>query len=123
MEDEKKYSFIDKRGKPGDQEKAADPDSTGRFDEGSSRGHGEEGTVDFPTLILSFASAAMIGMGAVPDPMTGQVARDLAIAKQNIDIISLLREKTRGNLTGEEEMLLENILYELRMAFVQAQKG
>jgi len=62
-------------------------------------------------------------MGAVPDPLTGQVSRDLAVAKQNIDIIALIRDKTKGNLTGEEDSLVEGILYELRMVFVQAQKG
>jgi hypothetical protein len=124
MEDEKKkYTFTDKRGRTEEPGKGAGPESPGRPFEVSSPGEEEAGVVDFPTLIMSFASAAMISMGAVPDPMTGQVNRDLDIAKQNIDIISLLKDKTKGNLTEEEETLLDNILYELRMIFVQAQKG
>jgi hypothetical protein len=124
MEDEKKkYTFTDRRGRSDDPGKGADAESTGRPAEAQYHGEEDEGTVDFPTLIMSFASAAMISMGAVPDPMTGATVRDLVVAKQNIDIISLLKEKTRGNLTRDEETLLENILYELRMAFVQAQKG
>jgi hypothetical protein len=124
MEDEKKkYSFTDKRGKPDDPGKGDGPESPERECGASSPGGEDEGVVDFATLIMSFASAAMISMGAVPDPMTGAVCRDLAIARQNIDIITLLKEKTKGNLTREEEALLDSILYELRMVFVQAQKG
>lgn len=124
MEDEKKkYTFTDRRGRTDDPGKGDGPESPGRKCGDPSQGEGEEGTVDFPTLIMSFASAAMISMGAVPDPMTGAVCRDLAIARQNIDIIVLLKEKTKGNLTREEEALLDSILYELRMVFVQAQKG
>jgi hypothetical protein len=121
MEDEKKkYTFADKRGRSDGPDRCAGQGSPGQAEGYPPPG---EDAVDFPTLIMSFASAAMIGMGAVPDPMTGQVTRDLAIARQNIEIISLLREKTRGNLTRDEETLLESILYELRMVFVQTQKG
>lgn len=124
MEDEKKkYTFTDRRGRADDPGKGAGTESPGREPGGISHGEGDEGAIDFPTLIMSFASAAMISMGAVPDPMTGSVCRDLAIAKQNIDIITLLKEKTKGNLTRDEETLLDSILYELRMVFVQVQKG
>lgn len=123
MEDEKKkYTFTDRRGRqedPGRSSGAGSPDRAGD----ASSPMEDAGSIDFSTLILSFASAAMIGMGAVPDPMTGQIHRDIDIAKQNIDIISLLKEKTKGNLTREEDELLSTILYELRMSFVQAQKG
>ncbi len=124
MEDEKKkYTFTDRRGRSEEPGEKAGSDSPGILDEALSRGVANEDAIDFPTLIMSFASAAMIGMGAVPDPLTGQVSRDLAVAKQNIDIIALIRDKTKGNLTGEEDSLVEGILYELRMVFVQAQKG
>lgn len=124
MEDEKKkYTFTDRRGRSEEPGKKAGSDSPCRLDEALSRGVVNEDAIDFSTLIMSFASAAMIGMGAVPDPLTGQVSRDLAVAKQNIDIIALIRDKTKGNLTGEEDSLVEGILYELRMVFVQAQKG
>ena len=79
--------------------------------------------IDFSTLIMSFASAAMIAMGSMPDPASGKIKIDLELAQQNIDIILLLKEKTQGNLTSEEQGLLENILYELRMSFVEAKKG
>lgn len=78
--------------------------------------------IDFSTLIMSFASAAMISIGRMPDPVTGQVNKDLALARQNIDIISLLQEKTRGNLSPEEEKLVEGVLNELRISYVESQK-
>ncbi|HNY65710.1 MAG TPA: DUF1844 domain-containing protein [Deltaproteobacteria bacterium] len=119
MEDEKKkYTFTDKRGRSEDASA-----KRGERPQDPSPRQEAEGAIDFSTLIMSFASAAMISMGSMPDPVTGQIVKDLALAKQNIDIISLLKEKTRGNLTGEEDALLEGILYELRMSFVQAQKG
>ncbi len=79
--------------------------------------------IDFATLVMSFASAAMISLGRVEDPETGQVHKDLVLAKQNIDILSLLQEKTRGNLLDGEVDLIEGILYELRINYVEAKKG
>jgi hypothetical protein len=79
-------------------------------------------TIDFATLIMSFASASMICMGMVADPATGKIQKDLFIAKQNIDVISLLKEKTTGNLTQDEEKLIDQILYELRMHYVEIMK-
>lgn len=76
--------------------------------------------LDFSTLVMSFATTAMISLGKIPDPQTGQTVKDLALARQNIDIISILEEKTRGNLSQDEQSLIKNILYELRLAFVEA---
>jgi len=78
--------------------------------------------IDFTTLIMSFASASMIGLGMVPDPAMGTTQKNLVIAQQNIDIITLLKEKTRGNLTQEEDRLIDQILYELRMYYIEALK-
>ena len=79
--------------------------------------------IDFSTLIMSFASAAMISLGRMPDPTTSQVSKDLALAQQNIDIISLLQKKTSGNLRPEEESLINGILYELRTSYIESKKG
>jgi hypothetical protein len=72
---------------------------------------------------MSFASAALVSMGRVPDPAVGTVQKNLVIAQQNIDIIHLLHEKTKGNLTADEERLMDQVLYELRMSYVDATKG
>ncbi len=121
MEDRKKgYTFTDRRGRSGEpgqpQGRAA---SSGEAEGFSSSGQEDQPDVDFSTLIMSFASAAVISMGKMPDPATGQTGRNPSLAKQNIHIIEMLREKTRGNLTRDEETLVENILYELRMGFIE----
>lgn len=72
----------------------------------------------FSTFALSLASSALVQLGEVPDPATGEVREDLALAKHSIDILSMLQEKTSGGLDSEESRLLEGLLYELRMKFV-----
>ncbi len=75
--------------------------------------------MDFSGFVISLSETAMIYMGLVPNPETGQRTCDIVLAQQNIDILGLLQEKTRGNLTPEEARLLERILLELRVAFVK----
>lgn len=79
--------------------------------------------VSFSTFIVSLASSAMVNLGETPDPSSGATAQDLALARNSIDLIAMLKEKTKGNLSAEESELLESLLYDLRMRFVQAQKG
>jgi hypothetical protein len=61
-------------------------------------------------------------LGEVPHPDTEKVERDLPLAKQNIDLLGLLEEKTKGNLTGDEERLLHQVLFDLRMRYVELTK-
>ena len=75
--------------------------------------------VDMNTFILSLSSSAMVHLGEVNDPQSGKSQVDLNLARHTIDMLAMLEEKTRGNLTGEEEGLLKNILFELRMKYVQ----
>jgi hypothetical protein len=78
----------------------------------------------FTAFVLSLASTAAIHFGDLPDPVTGQaVPPNLEGAAQMIEILSLLDQKTRGNLTAEERQVLEQVLYELRMRFVEAKGG
>ena len=74
--------------------------------------------VTFSTLILSLASAALVQLGEVPDPESGRMEQDITMARHNIDVLEMLRQKTEGNLLAEEQKLLEGILYELRMKYV-----
>jgi hypothetical protein len=78
--------------------------------------------IDFTTFLLSLASNALMQMGATGEGTAGGGEVDLRLARQTIDIISMLQQKTRGNLTGEEERLLDHILYDLRIQFVAATK-
>jgi hypothetical protein len=80
--------------------------------------------ITFPTFLLSLSTSALIHLGLIPNPVSGRVEADLDLAKQTIDLLSLLKNKTQGNLDSEETQLLDSILYDLRMQYVEArQKG
>lgn len=74
----------------------------------------------FASLIVMLSSTALVHLGEVPDPLSGEKKQDLRQAKGAIDLLDLLKEKTRGNLTKEEEGLLEELLYDLRMRYLRA---
>lgn len=74
--------------------------------------------VDFATFVLSLASSALVQLGEVPNPETGESGQNLPVAKHTIDILAMLREKTDCNLSAEEARLMDGILYELRLKYV-----
>jgi len=78
--------------------------------------------VTFSTFIFSLVSSAMVHLGEWLDPATGEKVENYDIAKQTIDIIGMLREKTKGNLNGEEQKMIDSVLYDLRMRFVRGKK-
>ncbi len=78
--------------------------------------------MDFATFVLSLSHSALMHLGEVPHHDTDTVSKDLSLAKQNIDLLSLLEEKTKGNLTGDEERLLHQVLFDLRMRYVELSK-
>ncbi len=83
----------------------------------------ESSEVTFIGFVLSLAHTAAFHFGDVPDPVSGQAGQvNLAAASQIIEILALMQEKTRGNLTAEERQLLEQIVYELQMRYVEATK-
>ena len=83
----------------------------------------EQPGLSFAGFIISLAHTAAVHFGDIVDPTTGERQEpDLGAAHQMIDLISLLQEKTKGNLTPEESKLVDDLLYELRMRFVQAQQ-
>ena len=75
--------------------------------------------INMSTFIVSLNASALLHLGAIEDPSAGQTNKNLAMAKQTIDILSMLEEKTVGNLTAEESNLLKNILYDLRIIYVK----
>ena len=84
----------------------------------------EPPAISFAGFVLSLATTAAVHFGDIADPNTGDRQQpDLQAAHQMIDLIALLQEKTKGNLTSEEVKLVDDLLYELRMRFVQAQQG
>ena len=83
--------------------------------------HGDLPPIDFVTFVLSLYHQARVAMGDAPDE-GGKSSIDLPIARQNIDLIVLLQERTKGNLNGEEERMIEQALYDLRMRYVEVAK-
>ncbi|ATB41437.1 DUF1844 domain-containing protein [Cystobacter fuscus] len=81
-----------------------------------------EAPITFSTFLIGLASSALIHLGEAPNPETGKAERDLVLARQSLDLLGMLQEKTRGNLTGEEKQLFDNLLADLRLRFVEANK-
>jgi len=84
---------------------------------------GATAEITFGTFLVGLSTQALMHLGDIPDPQTGRPEQDLVGAQQLIDIIGLLEQKTRGNLDRDEAQLIEAILYELRMKYVERAKG
>jgi hypothetical protein len=78
--------------------------------------------INFSTFIISLSTQALMHLGEIADPLSGKVIKDNSVAKQTIDIIGMLKDKTKGNLNPGEERLTEDILFDLRMRYVEAVK-
>jgi hypothetical protein len=94
--------------------------------EGFQRNH-EKRAIPLPevtlaTFIFSLSSSALLHLGEIPDPETKNVEVDLPLAKQIIDTLGMLQEKTKGNLEADEDNLLKSVLYDLRLRYVQKSK-
>jgi hypothetical protein len=81
------------------------------------------GPVDFSTHILSLASSALIALHKMPTPEGDDHPLDLETARHLIDVLGMLEQKTKGNLDDTEQRLLQSLIYDLRVAYVDAQKG
>lgn len=78
--------------------------------------------INFPTFIASLNASALVHLGVIEDPVSGKAEKNLPMAKQTIDLISMLQQKTAGNLTPDEDGMLKSILYDLRIMYVK-EKG
>ena len=84
----------------------------------------QEPALSFAAFVLSLAHTAAVHFGDIPDPVTGESGRsNLPAAQQMIDILAVIEEKTRGNLSAEERQLLEQLLFELRMRYIEVEKS
>jgi hypothetical protein len=86
---------------------------------GASAAPGGMPPANFETLISTMATQALFAMGAIPDPRTGQRVAHLDLARHHIDMLSVIEEKTKGNLSEEETTMLTTTLYELRSRYIQ----
>jgi hypothetical protein len=82
----------------------------------------EQVTSLFGLLTLSLGNAALVGLGLMPEPESGTTGKNLDLAAHNIELLAMLQEKTRGNLSAEEKHLLEGLLYDLRLKYIEGQK-
>jgi hypothetical protein len=97
-----------------------DPEQHSR--ETSSKSAGTLPEISFSSFILSLGSSALYHFGEIPDPVSGAKQRNLDLARQTIDILVVLRDKTTGNLSEDEARLLESLLHDLQMRYVQERK-
>ena len=119
-DEERGFRVTDKRKRSADDAANAEPEVLG---DGSGIHVGpspdEDGPhIDFGSFAMSLAHSALVSMGIVQHPELGDVPADLESAKQTIEILEMLRDKTAGNLDPEEDKLLGSVLYELRMSYV-----
>ncbi len=136
MPDKKDFIIKDKRiFAEGDKDQEATEEKTKPLDEKAKAEEPEKAAaaeedkedfqlpeINFATFIFSLNHSVLVHLGVMDDPSTGEKIKNLPLAKQTIDILGMLEEKTQGNLTEDEEKMLKNILYDLRMIYIK-EKG
>lgn len=124
----------ERRGFKVEDRRAFNPDGSSKNDTGTADGEKAKECecedqisklpeIDFATFVLSLSSSVLMYLGEIPHPESGEKRVDLAVAKQTIDILGILQDKTRGNLEMEEDRLLRELLYDLRMKYVTVCKA
>jgi hypothetical protein len=125
QEQEKGFAVRDKRFSAKKEEKEESQskeerkiEETTREDTSAQKGPLPE--IDFTNFIFSLSTSVLIQLGEIQDPFTEKSSKNLPLAMQTIDLIGMLKEKTKGNLTSEEERLIDHVLYDLKMRYVKA---
>jgi hypothetical protein len=124
-EQEKSFTVRDKRFSAQKEEEADSKVKEEKKEEKPQGGDspGQEAVlpeINFVNFLFSISTSALIQLGEIEDPVGQQTVKNLPLAKQTIDLIGMLKEKTKGNLTSDEAKLIENILFDLRMKYVKA---
>jgi hypothetical protein len=119
---EETFKVTDRRRRIGDDERApaAPASAPPPTSERERPGHASEPERDLTGLFMMLAGSAAIAMGEAPDPVTGQRHRDLTHAAEAIDMLVLLREKTEGHRSATETQVLEGLVYDLQVRYVEA---
>jgi hypothetical protein len=122
-ESERGFTIVDRRSSAGKSSSESSSDEP-KSDEASGEGQPPIPGVDFASFVLSLGTSALYHLGLIGDPETGKpVAKpDRLLVQQTIDTLAMLETKTRGNLDPEEAKLLDGLLYELRMHYVEARE-
>lgn len=108
---------------PGVVSSASPPPLGGDDADPAAGGEAPFGEMSFSTFVMGLTTQALMHLGEIPDPVEQRVAHDLPAAKQMIDLLGILRDKTKGNLDAAEEQLLGEVLYDLRMRYVEVARG
>jgi Domain of unknown function (DUF1844) len=128
--DERSFTVSDRRfsarreteDRPSESSQAA-PSSTEQSTQAQPPGSGQRTTapegINFASFLISLGTQAFMHLGDIPNPMTQQREKDLPAAKHMIDLLGILEAKTKGNLTGDEERLLQQLLMDLRLRYVR----
>jgi hypothetical protein len=124
---DRRFASEDESGKEGkdtsaDEQKPRDAQDQARSAASSQEPETPLPEINFSTFVISLNASALVHLGQLEDPATGAKTKNLPMAKQTIDILSMLEEKTSGNLTTEEENILKNVLYDLRINYVREKK-
>jgi len=129
-QEEQGFRVTDKRGfredgesrTPEAPEKTEEKPANGKSSAKTESTPGQESpprpSIDFPSYILSYYTQGLVLLGEVPNPYTNKKEEDIEAARHTIEILSMLEQKTKGNLSSEEQQLLGTVLYELRMKFM-----
>jgi len=132
-EEEKGFTIVDKRKFTSEgelkpeaevhkEEKKAEDKAEGERDKTKTSEEVPLPEINLSSFVLSLSSSALLHFGQIPDPITKKKERNLPLAKQTIDILGILKEKTKGNLSKDEEQLISNLLYDLRVRYVEENK-
>jgi len=78
---------------------------------------------DFSMIVATFSTQAMLAMGLFPNPVTNKIETNSSLARHCVDMLGVVEEKTKGNLTPDETTLLDTTLHQLRIAFIEQQKN
>ena len=126
-DEEKEKGFVvkDKRfsAKKEDEEESKIKEEAKAEEPPREEGSAQEGPlpeIDFTHFMFSLSTSALIQLGEIEDPFTKNLVKNLPLAKQTIDLVGMLQEKTKGNLTPDEEKVMQYVLYDLRMRYVKS---
>ena len=117
------FVIKDKRSSQISEDDATNIDTIEEEKNSSNEKEAASSQVDFPTFIMSLSSSAFYHLGDMPDPTTGKKELNLPAVQQTIDMLNMLKEKTKGNLKEDESKLLEQLIYELQVKYVAKSKA
>ncbi len=118
------FVIKDKRSSQLSEEEAANQPEEARPKAAEGKPAGQQKfQIDFSTFIMSLTSSAFYHLGDLADPLTGQKETNLPAVQQTIDMLIMLKAKTKGNLSGDEDKLLDQLIYELQVKYVEKTRG